>query len=139
MNKIRWLLFSGVIFYQSSVMGLKRDALVDLAESQSLPQLLQANQKADRVEILQALCRRQIKQRHWPVHCWEWLDMQIAMKEVSNKKQMQWQNYLNNFCKHLTQRTDVPSAKRTSLRLWHQSHCGVLAKKFGPSLEEEGG
>lgn len=126
------LLFSGVF-----AVAKPRDSLRELAESQSIQEILVANQKAEQEEVQQGLCQQQLKDKQWPTHCWEWLEQQIVYKNISAAKQQKWQSYLNQFCYYLTQQSDTPKLKASSAKIWQQSRCAKLAKKYGPSFENE--
>ncbi len=117
--------------------AVAKDPLRELAESQSVEQILDANQKAEQEEARQSLCQQQIKERRWPVDCWLWLEQQVLSKRISEPKQKRWQNYLNRFCVYISQQPDTPKVKLFSSSFWQQSRCGILAKKHGLSFENE--
>lgn len=125
-----------LIFYQTSVIAAKNDSLRELAKSQTLQELFSANQIAEQSEILKNVCQKQLKEKDWPTHCFEWLEQQTLQNSMSIHKVKGWQNYLNRFCDYLAEKAVDSKMKATSSIFWQRSHCAVVAKKLGLSFEK---
>lgn len=136
MKSIQAILFIVLVFTSPFVFSLNKDSLSELASSENLNEILKANQRAEREEILKMACQQQIEEKNWPTSCFEWMEEGLKLNQLTDKKKAEWSFYLERYCFRLASKPKVVRADLISSKLWTKSKCSSLAKKFGSGFEE---
>lgn len=130
------ILLYSLLLFSPVALSLNQDALAELARSQTVNEIIQANQRANQEELLRGACQLQIAEKQWPTTCWDWLEHGLKFNNLSDKKKQQWIKYLSGFCQHLAQQQQLSAPRLTNSKMWQKSNCAIIAKKFGLGFED---